>query len=201
MLTISKHLLDVMSGQLHSKGEKTMHTECSCLLASGEKCHAPAVAGSSLCRHHRPRKHAEQHTPLKLPHLNDRSSILFAISEVLHAVSEHRITRKDAGTLLFGLQMASTVVTEIYDEIYNAPDSGEHADCAEPVLSESASHPACESDAAREALIQQAQALMAAIQNRSIASGLAAQNSPAERRVNPPKPPLTPTLSRSPCIK
>jgi hypothetical protein len=207
MLTISKHLLHAMSRQLHSRGE-TMRTECAHLHISGQKCHAPAVNGSSLCRHHRPRNCAEHHAPLSLPPISDRSSLLVAIFEVLQAISERRISRADAGTLLFGLQMASRVMSEIDNDIEQALASGEEDNAAEPGISDSTSNPACESGAEREALIQQAQALMAAIQNGSSASCLdcrrpnlaaalpkariASQTSPARRPGNPPLTPLTP---------
>jgi len=114
-----------------------MRTECTHLLASSEKCQAPAVSGSSLCRHHHPRNGAESHTPFSLPPFSDRSSLLFAISEVLHATSERRIKRSDAGTLLFGLQLASKVMSDIDNDVEKALASGESDNLGEPFRAES----------------------------------------------------------------
>ena len=114
-----------------------MRTECSHLLASGEKCQAAAVSGSSLCRHHHPRQRAENQMPFSLPPFSDRSSLLVAISEVLHATSERRITRSDAGTLLFGLQLASNVMSDIVKDVQEAVASGECEDFREPFRTES----------------------------------------------------------------
>jgi len=59
-----------------------------------------------LVPHHHPRKGADNHTPFSLPPFIDLSSLLVAISEVPQGMAERRITRSDAGTLLFGLQLA-----------------------------------------------------------------------------------------------
>ena len=83
-----------------------MLRECTHILASGRKCKAPAVAGSSLCRHHRPRRHVEL-TRFVLPEFEDHRSLFRAISAVLHAASRRRIRRSEAGTYLFGLQLAA----------------------------------------------------------------------------------------------
>ena len=84
--------------------------QCTHILPSGQKCKAPAVSGSSLCRHHSPRKHLSETTPFVLPEFDDRRSLLHAVTEVLHAASLRRIKRSEAGTFLFGLQLVSRLM-------------------------------------------------------------------------------------------
>jgi len=135
-----------------------MRIECSHLLASGEKCQAPAVTGSSLCRHHHPRKHAKTTDPFSLPPFSDHSSLLVAISEVLQAITERRITRSEAGTLLFGLQMASRVMSGIDREIDKARASGEYGDYGEPL--ETDSNSGRESHAGHNTAMEEVEALL-----------------------------------------
>lgn len=95
-----------------------MSRQCTHLLTPGQQCQAPAVTGSSFCRHHDPRKRIEaaqqgESEPFVLPELEDSRSLLRAVNEVLHAMSERRIKRSEGGTLLFGLQLASKFMHEI----------------------------------------------------------------------------------------
>jgi hypothetical protein len=97
-----------------------MSTECTHTLASGAKCQAPALNGSSFCHHHNPRQLPDPHPrdtsesePLFLPPLLDKCSILVAVCEVIHAASERRIKCSEARTLLLGLKFASRLMTEI----------------------------------------------------------------------------------------
>lgn len=107
-------------------------TTCNSILASGEPCAAPALNNFVNCRHHQP-GHAcncnssrpSQYKPLELPPLVSKHSILAAIVEVIHAISERRIKRSDGGTLIYGLQLASRLMTEI-DEM--GPDAEEEYD-------------------------------------------------------------------------
>jgi hypothetical protein len=90
-----------------------MRTECTHFLASGRKCKAPAVGGTSLCRHHHPRDRARQHAPLILPEINDNRTLLRAINDVVRALAEGRIKRGEGGTLLALLQFVSTVMNDV----------------------------------------------------------------------------------------
>ena len=103
-------------------------TTCNHALANGERCNAPALNNCSTCRHHDPsrphpqsRPRSPEYQPLELPPLTDKHGILSAIVEVIHAISERRIKRSEGGTLLFGLQMASNLMTEL-DQMPRDPE-------------------------------------------------------------------------------
>lgn len=147
-----------------------MRNECTHLLASGEKCQAPAVTGSSFCRHHHPRKSAEGHTPFSLPEFSDHSSLLVAIYEVLQATSERRINRSDAGTLLFGLQLASKVMSDIHKEVDRALASGDSDDWGKPVQGESACDPARKTGAVDDMAMKKVEALLRNMQTKLLYS-------------------------------
>ena len=100
-----------------------MSTQCAQTLASGEPCHAPAISTGSRCRHHdpeRPRKAARESQPLNLPPLVNKTNLLAAITEVLSAMGERRIKRSEGGTLLYGLQLAGRLMTELDQTIPNS---------------------------------------------------------------------------------
>ena len=95
-------------------------TNCSQPLTNGQPCSAPAVRGSSFCRHHdqrRPRMEAEEESrenePLMLPPLVDKPSMLAALNQVVQALAAGRIKRSVATTLLSGIKLANRLLTEI----------------------------------------------------------------------------------------
>jgi len=97
-----------------------MPTHCHHALNSGEPCSAPAINGSSFCRHHdpdRPRKDVQarkrKSESLELPDLDEKSSILVALSEVVHALAEHRIKCSEGKVLIAGLKLALQLMIEI----------------------------------------------------------------------------------------
>jgi hypothetical protein len=97
-----------------------MSKNCNSTLANGDPCNAPATNNNSCCRHHDPGRPREstrarscQSQPLELPPLTDKHGIFCAVIEVIHAVSQRRIKRSEGGTLLFGLQFASSLMNEL----------------------------------------------------------------------------------------
>jgi len=95
-------------------------TTCNSTLSNGEPCNAPALNNGACCRHHDPnRPHPQAQSrlrecqPLQLPPLHDKPGVFSAIVEVVHAISERRIKRSEGGTLLFGLQLASSLISEL----------------------------------------------------------------------------------------
>jgi hypothetical protein len=90
-----------------------MCNECRHIMPSGVKCHAPALSGKPYCYFHtrlhglaeRPAPAPEE--PLKLPILEDRSSIQIALTLILDGLSSSQLDPKRAGLLLYGLQIAS----------------------------------------------------------------------------------------------
>jgi hypothetical protein len=116
-------------------------TTCSATLASGEPCNAPAINNRNSCRHHdpnRPHKQAQSRSresqPLELPPLVNKNGVLSAIVEVIHAISERRVKRSEGGTLLFGLQMASSIMTELDQMAPPYPDEEYDSNPAHPVV-------------------------------------------------------------------
>jgi len=86
-------------------------------MPSGKKCRAAALRGTPYCYFHtRVHQSAKpkpelKNEPLKLPLLEDRSAIQLALAEILDALATARIDSKQAGLLLYGLQIASTNIS------------------------------------------------------------------------------------------
>jgi len=100
-----------------------MSTTCKSTLATGEPCNAPAINKCFSCRHHDPshphrtaQPRRRESEPLELPPLVDKGGVLTAVVEVIQAVSERRIKRSEGGTLLFGLQLAGSLMNQIDEE-------------------------------------------------------------------------------------
>ncbi|MGD1065111.1 MAG: hypothetical protein ABR860_17795 [Terracidiphilus sp.] len=94
-----------------------MHSECRHIMPSGTKCHAAALRGTPYCYFHTRVHHFAKpkpelkNAPLKLPVLEDRSAIQLALAQILDALASARIDAKQAGLLLYGLQIASTNIS------------------------------------------------------------------------------------------
>jgi hypothetical protein len=94
-----------------------MHSECRHIMPSGKKCRAAALRGTPYCYFHtRVHQSAKpkpelKNAPLKLPVLEDRSAIQLALAEILDALATARIDSKQAGLLLYGLQIASANIS------------------------------------------------------------------------------------------
>ena len=95
-----------------------MITECRHVLASGKKCQAVSVTNSSFCFFHRNQR-LRQDTPVRpgtpfiLPTLEDAHSALNAVNDVFHAMGEGRLKRAEAGTYLYGIQIAARLIMRI----------------------------------------------------------------------------------------
>ena len=86
-------------------------------MPSGKKCHAAALRGTPYCYFHNSVHHVVKpkpelkNAPLKLPFLEDRSAIQLALAQIFDAFANARIDAKQAGLLLYGLQIASTNIS------------------------------------------------------------------------------------------
>ena len=86
-------------------------------MPSGNKCRAAALRGTPYCyfhtrvHHFAKAKPEPKNAPLKLPVLEDRSAIQLALAQILDALASARIDSKQAGLLLYGLQIASTNIS------------------------------------------------------------------------------------------
>ena len=95
-----------------------MFTECTHTFDSGINCKSPAAHGTSLRFHHTPHqrpkvRRSPESEPLELPNLDDKSGILVAVTQIVHAFAERRIKRAEADTLFYGLKLASRLMTEL----------------------------------------------------------------------------------------
>jgi len=86
-------------------------------MPSGKKCGSAALRGTPFCYFHTrvhqaaKAKPDPKNAPLKLPVLEDRSAIQLALAQILDALASARIDSKQAGLLLYGLQIASTNIS------------------------------------------------------------------------------------------
>lgn len=127
-----------------------MTPQCSQCLSDGKRCKAPAVNGSTFCRHHNPQRPSRpvqeescDSEHLVLPRLEDKYAVLLALDEVIHALAEGRIKRSVAETLLSGLKLVSRLVNDLTEEglldsdgPWPSEHSAEAAASLEPQLSD-----------------------------------------------------------------
>lgn len=86
-------------------------------MPNGNKCNAAALRNMPYCYFHT-RVHGltgsktkPKNQPLKFPVLEDHSAIQLALAQILDALSSAKIDHKQAGLLLYGLQIASQNVS------------------------------------------------------------------------------------------
>ncbi len=81
---------------------------------TGQRCGSPALKGEYYCFHHHI-KHAKRAnrvlidpevTCMELPPIEDRASIFYALSAVVHRLAENTIDTRRAGQMIYGLQVA-----------------------------------------------------------------------------------------------
>lgn len=114
-----------------------MTPQCSQPLSDGKPCNAPAVNGSTFCRHHNPQRtprpvqEESRHEPIVLPSLTDKFSVLVALDEVIHALAEGRIKRSVADTLLSAIKLVSRLVNELAEEGLLATEASQPARSAQ----------------------------------------------------------------------
>ena len=102
---------------------------------NGAKCHSPALQSKHYCYYHlrlhqlpKPAEPVIQKDSLNLPHIEDRTSILDAISRILQALSNGELDSKKAGSYLYALQIAAITVERKQDLIpYKAVESVTHS--------------------------------------------------------------------------
>ncbi len=92
---------------------------CRHIFIDGHRCGSPSLRGEHFCYYHlmtrgfaEEKRHRRTWTEFELPPLEDRSSILAAITEVLQRIACDRLPTKQAGLLLYGLQIASLNLPE-----------------------------------------------------------------------------------------
>ncbi len=90
-----------------------MYKVCRHIQPNGCCCDAPALKGMPYCYHHDRihraylRQRSAPKNKLELPVLEDRRSILEALSHVIGALAASRLDGANAGRLIYGLQVAA----------------------------------------------------------------------------------------------
>jgi hypothetical protein len=93
-----------------------MYNECRHIMPSGKKCHSPALRDKVYCYHHAnlhrlsdPASRAAQDLPV--PAIEDISGIQIALTQILGALNSPYMDTRRAGLLLYGLNLAATLVS------------------------------------------------------------------------------------------
>lgn len=92
--------------------------QCRHIFTDGHRCGSPCLRKENFCYfHHATRKVVSdphhrilRKTHIELPVPEDRAALLLAIGEVLQCIATKAIDRKDAGLLLYGLQIANSAL-------------------------------------------------------------------------------------------
>ena len=92
--------------------------QCQHIFVGGKRCGGIAERGEPLCRHHLHRRalaqtnRARRHS-VALPPLEDRAAIQMSIDEILASFAARKISRREAGTYLFAIHIASINLARI----------------------------------------------------------------------------------------
>jgi hypothetical protein len=96
-----------------------MAAECRHILPRGTKCHAIALRGKFYCYYHqqlhtyRQDGARDDRAPLALPSIEDASGIQLAVMQIMGAIATRRIDPREAGALLYSLQIAIQALDRI----------------------------------------------------------------------------------------
>ena len=100
--------------------------QCRHIFTDGHRCGSPSLRGENFCYfHHSTRKvvsdpyhRALRRNGLQLPMPEDRAALILAIGEILQGVATKAITTKEAGVMLYGLQIANAALArESFDGV------------------------------------------------------------------------------------
>ena len=88
---------------------------CRHIMSDGTRCESPALAGQPFCYqhdrlHHAGRTKSRRKNQLTLRPLEDRRTVLMALSDVICGLAAGKIDPNTAARLIYGLQVASQVV-------------------------------------------------------------------------------------------
>jgi hypothetical protein len=114
--------MQIIEATTEATQDPSKRYRCRHIFTDGHRCGSPSLRGEHFCYyHHTTRGFADERrerrswTEFELPPLEDRSSVLAAITEVLQRIACDNLPVKQAGLLLYGLQIASL----------NLPETGE----------------------------------------------------------------------------
>jgi len=88
---------------------------CRHTMPGGRRCHSPALRGRSYCFHHQKlhvalNRSKHSHKRLELASIESPEGVRLAITQVCDALGKARIDDKKAGTIMYGLQLATQLV-------------------------------------------------------------------------------------------
>jgi hypothetical protein len=92
-----------------------MYMACRHIKTNGLRCKSPALRGGQFCYYHAKVRTIGsdpnlKYGPMHLPTPEDPASIQLAVAQICDALLNGRIDRKNAGHLLYGLQIASQLI-------------------------------------------------------------------------------------------
>ena len=90
-----------------------MYNECRHIKSDGKRCRAAALNGKPYCFFHIKSDHLHRRITAEIPPIEDSTSILLAIGQVVRALDSETMDCKRAGLMLYGLQIASSVTTRL----------------------------------------------------------------------------------------
>lgn len=86
-----------------------MFNECRHIKDDGQRCRAAALKDKPYCYFHMKFDRLHKRESLEIPPLEDSTSVLLAIGQVVRALNHETMDCKRAGLMLYGLQIAATV--------------------------------------------------------------------------------------------
>jgi len=89
-----------------------MYRECRHIKDDGLRCRTGALKGKPYCFFHMKLKRMDRQPMIQIPMLEDSTSVLLAIGQVMRLLALETMDTKRAGLMLYGLQIASTVIQQ-----------------------------------------------------------------------------------------
>jgi hypothetical protein len=88
---------------------------CRHRMPTGATCHAPAMRDSAYCYHHAPlhrspRGHRRLKDSLRVARLDTGQLIVNGVGDIINAILADKIDSRNAGKLLYGMQIASDML-------------------------------------------------------------------------------------------
>ncbi|MGA1984532.1 MAG: hypothetical protein ABSG84_18955 [Acidobacteriaceae bacterium] len=109
--------------------DPTRRYRCRHVFTDGHRCGSPSLRSHELCYyHHASRREpslAPGHGRFFMPRIDDRPAIQIAIYDILARVTLGDIDLKTAGMLFYGLQIASSNLTQYEKSLRNAASNSE----------------------------------------------------------------------------
>ena len=89
-----------------------MYRECRHIKEDGRRCRTGALKGKPYCYFHMNLKRTVHRPNIEIPPLEDSTSVLLGIGQVMRLLRLDTMDMKRAGLMLYGLQIASSVIKQ-----------------------------------------------------------------------------------------